>query len=103
MAALGGQEHLVAHAELVEERGDQPLVVALRAGALLVAGAVGVGGVEEGHARVERRGDGVEELLARLRAGLVEGHQAEPDGADLLVSEGASLHESDPTGRPVRR
>ena len=40
----------------------------------------------------ERGGHGVEQLLARLRAGLVEGHEAEPDGADLLVSEGACLH-----------
>src|SRR6478736_337525 len=92
VAALGGEHDAVTGPELVEDRGDEPLVLALRAGALLVAGAVGVGGVEEGDARVEGRRDGVEELLAGLAAGLVEGHQAEADGADLVLSEGASLH-----------
>ena len=98
VAALGGEEHPVADAELVEDRGDQALVLALGAGALLVAGAVGVGGVEERHARVERGGDGVDELLAGLGAGLVEGHQAETDRADLGGSESACLHAADPTG-----
>ena len=52
--ALGGEEDTVAHPELVEDRGDEPLVLALRVGALLVARPVGVGGVEEGDAGVER-------------------------------------------------
>ena len=87
VAALGGQQHAVAHAQLVEQSGDQPLVLALGAGALLVAGSVGVGGVEERDAGVERRPHGVGELLAGLGAGLVEGHQAEPDRADLDASD----------------
>ena len=95
VAALGGEHDPVADPELVEDRGDQPLVLALGAGALLVAGAVGVGGVEERHARVEGRRHGVEELLAGLAAGLVEGHEAEADGADLLLSESARLHVTD--------
>ena len=88
VAALGGQQHLVAHAQLVEQARDEPLVGALGVGAQLVTGPVGVGGVEERHARVESRPHRVEQLLARLRPGLVEGHQAQPDGADLDAPDG---------------
>ncbi len=48
VTALGGQQNLVAHAELVEQGGDESFVLALRVRALLLAGAVGVGGVEAG-------------------------------------------------------
>ena len=73
------------------------LVGALRVRAELVAGPVGVGGVEEGDARVERGAHRVGELLAGLGAGLVEGHQAEPDGAHpdascLVVADLSCLH-----------
>ncbi len=87
MAALGRQQHLLAHAELVEQTGDQSLVGALRLGAV-VPGTVGVSGVEEGHAGVERCLHRVEQLLAGLRTALVEGHQAEPDRAHLDASDG---------------
>ncbi len=98
VAALGREHDAVTHAQLVEQRGDEELVLALRRRAV-VAGAVGVGGVEERDAGVQRRGDGVEELLARLGAGLVEGHQAEADGADPVGSEGSCLHVVDSTTR----
>jgi len=95
---LGGQQRPVPHAQLIEEGGDQSLVLALGVGAALVAGAVGVRGVEEGDARVQRLADRVEQLLARLGAGLVEGHRAETDRADLVLAEGTCLHAPDPTG-----
>ena len=47
VAALGGEQHPVAHAEFVEQAGDEPLVLALGPRAELVARAVGVGGVEQ--------------------------------------------------------
>jgi Kef-type K+ transport system membrane component KefB len=65
VAALGGQQHLVAHAELVEQPGDEPLVLALGVGAV-VTEAVRVGGVEQGDPGLEGRGHGVEQLLAGL-------------------------------------
>jgi hypothetical protein len=97
VAALGREEHLVAYAELVEQRGDQSLVLTHRRLAQLLAGTVGIGGVEERDPGVERGPEGVEQLVARLAAGLVEGHQAEADGADLdaadrVVADGPCMH-----------
>ncbi len=94
VATLGGEHHVLAHAELVEQPGDQPLVLTLRVRPLLVPRPVGVGGVEERDAGVERGADRVGELLARLGAGLVEGHEAEADGAHLLVADLSCLHAS---------
>jgi hypothetical protein len=87
VTALGGQQHPVPDSELVEEPGDQQLVLALRSRPELVAGTVGVRGVEQGDAGVQCREHRVGELVARLRAGLVEGHQPEPDRAHLDSSD----------------
>ena len=70
---------------------------AVGAGAELVAGTVGVRRVEQRHARVEGGPHRVGELLPRLRAGLVEGHQAEADGphldaAHLVIADLSCLH-----------
>ena len=78
----------VAHAEFVEQAGDESFVLALRPGAAFGTGPVGVGGVEERDPRVDRGPHGVGQLLAGLATGLVEGHQAETDGADLDASDG---------------
>ena len=84
-------------AELVEQPRDQLLVRALGVGAELVTGAVGVRGVEQRDAGVDGGPHGVGELLARLGAGLVEGHQAEPDrthldASYLVISDLSCLH-----------
>ena len=98
MAGLGGQQHLVGEAELAEQPRDQPLVGALGVGPELVTGPVGVRGVEQRDAGVHRRAHGVGELLPWLGAGLVEGHQAEPDrthpdASYLVISDLSCLHE----------
>ncbi len=84
VARLGGDEHVVAAA--LEGLGDQPLVVA----DLVLAGAVGVGGVDQGHAGVERGVDDADRL--RLVGAAVERqrHPAEPDRKDLGVRQAAA-------------
>ena len=54
----------------------------------LVTRPVGVGRVEQGDARIDRRPHRLGQLLARLGAGLVERHQAEADGADAQSADG---------------
>ena len=59
VAALGGQQHPVPDAELVEQTGHQALVLALAVRPELVTGAVGVRGVQQRHAHVDRGAQGV--------------------------------------------
>ena len=83
----------IAHTELVEQARDQRLVDTLALGTELVTGPVRVGGVEQRDTAVESAPDRVGELVAWHGAGLVEGHEAEPDRADLNSSYGVvSIH-----------
>ncbi len=73
-AELGGDHHLVAHRR--QRLAEQFLVV---------VGAIGLGGVEEGDAALERGADqGDCRLLLRGRAiAVAEAHAAEAEGGDF--------------------
>ena len=77
MARLGGDGHVVVAA--LERLGDQPLVVTDLVGVL----AVGVGGVDQVHAGVERGVDRADRLLLRRPAREGHRHGAEPDREDV--------------------
>jgi hypothetical protein len=75
-----------------------PAAATLRFGAELRSRSVRVGGVEQGHARVQRSSHGVGQLLARLDARLVECHQNQADSAhrnapDRVITDLACLHD----------
>ena len=84
VAALGGDQHAVAAA--LERLRDQPLVVA----DLVLAGAVGVGRVDQVDAGVERRVDDADPLRLVGAAGERERHRAEPDREYLGVRQTAT-------------
>ena len=73
VAGLGGDDHVVVAA--LQRLGDQPLVVA----DLVFVLAVGVGGVDQVHAGVERGVDRADRLLLRRAAREGHRHRAEPD------------------------
>src|SRR4029079_11196173 len=70
VAALGGEDDAIADPELVQQGGDQLLVLTLRTSPQLAAGTVGVGGVAERDAGVEGGRDRLGQLLAWLGPGL---------------------------------
>ena len=85
VAGLGGDDDVVVAA--VQRLGDQPLVVADLA---LVAG-VGVGGVDQVDAGVERGVDRADRLLLGRPAGEGHRHRAESDGEDVPPRQLARL------------
>ena len=102
VAALGRDDHAVAAA--AQRLGDQPLVVA----DVVARRGVRVGGVDQGHAGVERGVDRADRLVLVGAAVERERHRAEADREDLGVAERAwsavmpaSLPEADVLGRHV--
>ena len=95
VAALGGDQHLGGVGAVGGQGpGDQGLVVA----DLVGADVVGVGGVDEGDAGVERGvdgGDGAGLLGSALDR---HRHAAESEGADLGVADLALVHAVAPCG-----
>ena len=85
VAGLGGDEDVVVAA--LQRLRDQPLVVA----DLVLVLAVGVGGVDQVHAGVERGVDGADRLLLRRSAGEGHRHRAEADREDLGVRQAAGF------------
>ena len=84
VAALGGDQDVVA-VDALQGLGDQALAMTdVRA----VLG-VGVGGVDQRHAGIDRGVDRADGLILVGPAGQREGHLAEADGKDLGVAEGA--------------
>src|SRR5580704_17900793 len=93
--ALGGDEDVVGRTAVGGERlGDQLLAVAV----FLDAQRVGVGGVDDRDAGIERRVDGGDGLAAVGAALDGEGHLAEADRADRPVADGTLLHGSSSWG-----
>ena len=89
VSALGGDQHAGGVAAPGGQRlRDQRLVVA----DLVGVDVVGVGRVDQGDAGVERGDDGVDRAAAVGPALDRHRHAAEPDGADLDVSDGPLLH-----------
>ena len=83
VAALGGHDHVVAPA--AQRLGDQPLVVA----DVVLALGVGVGGVDQLAAGVQRGVDRADRLLLRGASPQRHGHRAQPDREDVGVAEAA--------------